>query len=50
MHSVDIEEALMTPERFANIYADDIDSPHAKDLVPLIAQAIRLVAASIFDA
>lgn len=46
-------EVHITPERLANIYADDIDSPYAQQLVPIISQAIReqcvALAASIED-
>ncbi|KAJ3087349.1 Snf5- protein 1 [Quaeritorhiza haematococci] len=41
-----LNEALMSPEQFAQILADDIDSPYANQFVPLIAQAIRQQCAS----
>ncbi|KAJ3037590.1 Snf5- protein 1 [Rhizophlyctis rosea] len=36
-----LNETLLTPEKFAAILAEDFDSPLAPQFVPLIAQAIR---------
>ncbi|KAJ3218343.1 hypothetical protein HK099_005097 [Clydaea vesicula] len=36
-----LNETLLSPEQFAIIFADDLDTPNRANLVPLIAQQIR---------
>ncbi|KAJ3019630.1 Snf5- protein 1 [Thoreauomyces humboldtii] len=36
-----LNETLMTPEQFAQLLADDFDSPYAPQFIPLVADEIR---------
>ncbi|KAJ3180198.1 Snf5- protein 1 [Gaertneriomyces sp. JEL0708] len=36
-----LNETLVTPEQFAQLLADDFDSPYAQQFVPLVAEEIR---------
>lgn len=41
LNSECIAETLITPEQFAQLLADDFDSPYAPQFIPLVADEIR---------